>query len=483
MGWWRRRPLSFQLVVIVVVLGGLSLAAAGTVAAVSLRNYLIGQIDQQLLTVSGAEPGGGPQLPRPGGEAFRPTALRTPAAPHTDDDDHGLPAEFYVAVRTPDGAVQVLSRPYGSGAPDLSAVPNTRGVPVTVPGDGGSWRLVARSAPQGTVYYAKPLAEVDQTVARLAIIEAVIGGVVLALLAVLAFFAIRRSLRPLAEVEATAGEIAGGDLSRRVPLHEPTTEVGQLSLTFNTMLDGISRSMDERDAALRESRASEERMRRFVADASHELRTPLTTIRGYSELFRQGAIPAEKVPETFGRVEGESQRMGALVDDLLLLARLDQQRPLESGRVDLLELTNDVVQGARVRLGDDNRRIRLRPEGPGVPVVVGDQARLHQVVANLVANAIKYGAGDVSVEVDGRTAGWVRIGVADQGPGIPDTDKQRIFERFYRGDPSRTRAAGGTGLGLSIVQAIVTRHGGSVSVRDNADGGATFDVWLPAAPE
>ena len=480
MGWWRRRPLSSQLVVIVVVLGGLALLAAGTLAAVSLRSYLIGQIDQQLRAVSGDDHDGRPMMPGRGPRFETTTALHTSVP--TDDDPRGLPAEFYVAVRAPDGTTRVLSRPYGSGAPDLTAVPATRGNPVTVPGDGGSWRLIAQSIPEGTVFYAKPLAEVDETVARLVITEAIIGVLVLVVLALVAFFAVRRSLRPLAQVESTAGEIAAGDLSRRVPLYEPSTEVGQLSLAFNTMIDGIARSMDERDQALTESRASEERMRRFVADASHELRTPLTTIRGYSELYRQGAIEPDKVSDTFGRVEGESQRMGALVDDLLLLARLDEQRPLESSRVDLLELANDVVQSARVHLNGDDRRIRLRPVGDAVPVVIGDQARLHQVMTNLVSNALKYGAGDISVEVDSQTPGWVRFSVSDQGPGIPDDEKQRIFERFFRSDPSRTRAAGGTGLGLSIVSAIVTRHGGSVSVRDNADPGSIFDVWLPAAP-
>ncbi len=473
MAWWRRRPLRTQLLAIVIVLGALALFAAGAVASAALRTYLQGQIDQQLVQVTRSDRplGGGDRLPQPGGPGR--------FTPHDDDDDRSPPGEFYSAVVGSDGVAQVISRPFGDGAPDLSdAAELPTGSPVTVSGDGGSWRVVTQPYNQGTLVVAKPLSEIDAIVARLMALELAIGALVLGLLALAAFFAIRASLRPLEDVEHTATVIAAGDLSRRVPDHEPTTEVGQLSAAFNTMLDEINDTIDERDVALQDSRASEARMRQFVADASHELRTPLTTIRGYSELYRQGGIPDPDVPETFGRVEGEALRMGALVDDLLLLARLDQQRPLEQGRVDLLEVATDVVHAAGAR--HPQRSVRLKSYGTEVPVVTGDEARLRQVLTNLVGNALKYSDGDVRIVVDTRSTGWVRMSVEDHGAGIPDAEKARVFERFYRGDPSRTRAAGGSGLGLSIVSAIVTAHHGQAQVRDNEGSGTIVDIWLPA---
>lgn len=480
MTWWRRRPLSTQLLVIVVVLGGLALAAAGTAASAALRSYLQNQIDQQLVQVTRADRSG------PGSDDLpMPRGFVEPR--HDDDDDEdeehrrNPPGEFYSAVVLSDGQSQVLSRPYDDGAPDLAvAATIPPGQPATVAGDDGPWRVITRPVPGGLLIAAKPLSEIDAVVARLVALEVGIGLAVLGVLALAAYFVIRRSLRPLSDVEHTASAIAAGDLTRRVPEHEPTTEVGQLSAAFNTMLDEINDTIDERDEALTESRASEARMRQFVADASHELRTPLTTIRGYSELYRQGGIPTDKVPETFGRVEGEAERMGTLVDDLLLLARLDQQRPLERREVDVLQLAGDVAHAARAR--HPQRSIKWASHGSAVPVVIGDETRLRQVITNLVGNALKYSDDVIRVEVDTRQPHWVLVSVADHGPGIPDADKGRVFERFYRGDPSRTRAAGGTGLGLSIVAAIVAAHGGHVGVRDNVGGGAIVDVWLPAQP-
>lgn len=484
MRWWRRQSLLVQLVLIVVVLGAAALGLAGAAATASLREYLIGQIDTQLQQASRAPLG--PERPGYGGTA----GARQTAATADDDDDEpaprGLPAEFYVQFASSStGAVTVLSRPRESGAPELPAMTiaeaaERSGEPFTVPGsDGsGSWRAVVQPANGGVITWAKPLADVDSTVTRLTVLELVIGAGVLAALAAIATVAIRRNLRPLVEVEHTATAIAAGDLSRRVPPGEPTTEVGQLSAAVNTMLDSISENIDARDAALTAAQASEARMRQFVADASHELRTPLTSIRGYAELYRQGAIPAPDVPATFARMEGEAERMAGLVNDLLLLARLDQQRPLERAQVDLLALANDVLHSARAAYPD--RELRLAAAGDGVPVVTGDQARLRQVLTNLVMNAVKYTDGPVRITVASAPT-WVGVAVADQGPGIPDADKERVFERFYRGEASRTRAKGGSGLGLSIVAAIVKAHHGTVSVRDNDGGGAVFEVRLPAA--
>lgn len=471
MGWWRRQPLRTQLVVIVVVLGGLALTAAAFAATTALSSYLQGQIDQQLLQVTRADRG--PMQPGP------PGFDRRPDHEHEHDEARGLPGEFYVATVLTTGGVEVLSRPYDEGSPDLTAVSSIPvGRPTTVPGDDGSWRIVGVPSASGSLIVGKSLADVDRTLSRLVALQAAIGALVLGMLALVAFIAVRRSLRPLDEVEQTAVAIAAGDLARRVPEHPPTTEVGQLGSAFNTMLDEINSTIDQRDAALVEAQASEARMRQFVADASHELRTPLTSIRGYSELYRQGGVPTEAVPETLGRIESEAHRMGGLVDDLLLLARLDQQRPLDRESVDLLQVAADEVHAASVR--DPGRRIRLTQHGDEVPVVTGDPARLRQVLANLIGNALKYGEGEVVVTVDSRTSGRVALTVRDHGPGIPDDEKAKIFERFYRGDPSRTRAAGGTGLGLSIVAAIVAAQGGSVAVSDASGGGTAFTVTLPS---
>ena len=471
MGWWRRQPLRTQLVLIVVILGALALAAAGVAATTALRSYLQGQIDQQLLQVTRPDRGPMPLGPPPGDGG--------PDHDHRHDTERGFPGEFYAATILPSGGVEVLSRPYDAGSPDLTAVGSIpAGRPTTVPGDDGAWRIVGVPSADGSLVVGKSLADVDRTVSRLVALEAAIGALVLGLLALAAFFAVRRSLRPLDEMEQTAVAISAGDLDRRVPDHPPTTEVGQLGAAFNTMLDEINSTIHQRDAALTESQESEARMRQFVADASHELRTPLTSIRGYSELYRQGGVPSAAVPETLGRIESEAVRMGVLVDDLLLLARLDQQRPLDRQSVDLLQVVGDEVHAASVR--EPGRTIRSTQRGDRVPLVTGDPARLRQVTGNLIGNALKYSGEDVEVVVDSATAGQVRLTVRDSGPGIPDDEKAKIFGRFYRGDPSRTRAAGGTGLGLSIVSAIVTAHDGTVTVTDTPGGGASFTVVLPS---
>jgi len=221
-------------------------------------------------------------------------------------------------------------------------------------------------------------------------------------------------------------------------------------------------------------------MRRFVGDASHELRTPLTTIRGFAELYRQGAASdAAAVQRLMGRIESESARMGLLVEDLLLLARLDAQRPLEREPVDLLTVASDAVHDAKAVA--PQRVVRLEVlEGPGTPEVMGDEGRLRQVLSNLVTNALTHTPQDTAVTVRvGTLAEQVVLEVADDGPGLSGEDASRVFERFYRTDTSRTRASGGTGLGLSIVAALVSAHGGSVSVDSQPGQGATFRVLLP----
>jgi two-component system, OmpR family, sensor kinase len=482
----RRMPLRVRLVLVSAVLLAVGLALSGAVAATTLRGYLVQRVDDQLGTVAGQ-----PFLDAGGGPGAGPDGDR--------DGDRRGPSEFFVATLDADGTVTSLqTRPFDAGttAPDLSGLDATAARahgsrPFTVGSDTGSgphWRVLARQVggSGSTVVVAHDLADVDHTVGRLALLELVIGLSVVLLLAGVGYALVRRSLRPLTEGEATAAAIAAGDLSRRVPEADARTEVGRLSEALNGMLHRIESAFRVQQESEATARRSEEQMRRFVADASHELRTPLTSIRGFAELFRQGAVADEgELRRVLRRIEDEATRMGVLVDDLLLLARLDQQRPLERRTVDLTALAADAVDDARVVAPD--RPVEL-VTGPGSPVVViGDELRLRQVVGNLVGNALTHTppATPVTVRVgrDTVTSGpRAVLEVADAGPGLSAEEADRVFERFYRADASRTRSHGGTGLGLSIVASLAAAHGGSVEL-DSAPGqGATFRVALPLAP-
>jgi two-component system OmpR family sensor kinase len=277
----------------------------------------------------------------------------------------------------------------------------------------------------------------------------------------------------------TAGEIAAGDLSRRVERAGGRGEVGRLGEALNAMLHQIEEAFADRERAAAELQRSEERLRRFIADASHELRTPLTSIRGHAELFRRGAAAdPEALAQAMRRIEGEAQRMGLLVDDLLLLARLDEGRPLDHAPVDLTAVATDAVTDARAV--EPDRPFELDVDGP--VTVQGDNARLHQLAANLLSNARTHTPSTTPVRVSVRREGdHAVLEVSDRGPGMDPAQAARVFERFYRADVSRARLSGGSGLGLSIVAAVAEAHGGAVAV-DTAPGeGATFSVRLPAA--
>jgi two-component system OmpR family sensor kinase len=344
-------------------------------------------------------------------------------------------------------------------------------VPAASPG-GPNFRVLAiptRDQP-GTTIVAVPLRDVDQTLDRLLVIEVVVVIGVLALLAVLAWFVVRLGLRPLDRIASTAGAIAGGDLSRRVEPANERTEVGRLGLALNAMLAQIERAFRAREA-------SENRLRRFLADASHELRTPLTAIRGYAELFRMGAVrDSAKSRRAMRRIEEEAERMGDLVENLLVLARLDQLPAVAREPVDLAELAADAVEDARA--GAPDRRIEL--ESDQRTVVSGDPSQLRQVVSNLVRNALVHTPAGSPIEVSAvRQDGSGILRVRDHGPGLPGSDPDLLFERFWRADAGRGRESGGAGLGLSIVAAIVSAHGGSVSAEEAGGGGALFTVRLP----
>jgi len=341
-------------------------------------------------------------------------------------------------------------------------------------GKGVGFRVVVFPLSPGGGYLvvAAPTNDVVQTLHRLLLIELVATTAVLAGVGALALVVVRAGLRPLEDIGSTAGAIAAGDLSQRVERAEPRTEVGRLGLSLNAMLAQIQTAFEARQA-------SEDRLRRFVGAASHELRTPLTSIRGYAEMFRRGAgdNPAD-LAVAMRRIEEESIRMGVLVDDLLLLARLDQGRPLEREPVDLAVVAADAVLDARAV--EPDRPIAL--EGNDTAMVVGDELRLRQVAANLLANARQHTPPTSAVRVSVRREnGSVVLEVADDGPGLFPEEADKVFERFYRADPSRNRNLGGTGLGLSIVAAVAEAHGGRARVESVPGQGARFWVELPAA--
>jgi two-component system, OmpR family, sensor kinase len=323
------------------------------------------------------------------------------------------------------------------------------------------------------VVLAIPLGDVESTLSQLLLLEVLIGLAVVAATAILALVIIQIGLRPLQRMGAAAGEIAAGDYSRRVEPATAKTEIGRLGVALNAMLAQI-------EAAFEQRTASERRLRRFIADASHELRTPLTSIRGYSEMLRRGAAESPTDSDLARRrIEEESVRMSALVDDMLLIARLDQGRPLESRPVDLQVIARDAAADARAVA--PQREITL--SAPNIALVSGDDTRLRQVVGNLVRNALVHTPPASAVEIAVTTQnGTAHLSVSDHGPGLPVGDQERIFEPFYRADASRSRDSGGAGLGLSIVSAVVAAHGGKVKVRETSGGGATFDVELPLVP-
>lgn len=465
-------PLRVTLVLALVCLTGLGLLVSGVAVTSAMRNVLMDKVDRQLFDARlWAAPDAPPpqRLPGPQGRE-RPPGL------------------FYVRIQDPDGRTRLLllSGPTAPNPPsDLGKHPRTVG---SVGDPGEHWRALRITTPDGSSLIAIRLTETENIVDRLIGLQVAVGLIVLAVLAVVAQFVIRRSLRPLGEVEKTAAAIASGDLHRRVPVQGTNTEVDRLSQSLNGMLSQIQSAFAATEASEESARRSEARMRRFVADASHELRTPLTTIKGFAELYRQGALAD---PALFmDRIERESKRMSLLVEDLLMLARLDAQRPVERRPVDLLALASDAVHNARAvdaaQRPEEPRRpidLDIRP-GTGTLEVRGDEARLRQVLGNLVNNALIHTPPDAAVTVALTPApDEVVIEVADTGPGLPAEDAERIFERFYRTDTSRSRDSGGTGLGLAIVQALVAAHGGTVSVRSAVGQGTTFAVRLPRSQE
>lgn len=466
-----RLSLRARLVLGVIVLGFAGLAVADVATFASLRSFLIERTDASLddarrgVERSVSEWGGC------GGRGDRPP-------PGTEPGD-------FVQLRGSDGAVlcslSVTER--GEAAPAPPRLPDSIARPqeggdaasyFTVDAQDGGERYRVRASVEprsgGTLIVATSLADVDATLGRLVLIEVLVTAAVLAALAALGLWVVRLGLRPLDAIGSTAAAIAAGDLSKRVERAEPSTEVGRLGIALNAMLGQI-------EAAFHVRAATERKLRRFVADASHELRTPLAAVRAYAELFARGA---DRHPEDLERamagISRESERMTLLVEDLLLLARLDEGRPLGREVVGLDEVVGEAVETAAT----------LEPERPvdfaSAPVVVlGDRERLRQIIDNLLSNVRAHTPPRAPVRVRvGQENGVAVVEVADSGPGMTAEDSSRVFERFYRADASRSRTSGGVGLGLAIVAAVAEAHGGSVAAESTPGKGATFRIALPS---
>jgi two-component system, OmpR family, sensor kinase len=517
-GLSNRTSLRTKLITAVLALVIFALAAMGIAGVSLLRGYLIGPTDnvlknvglqQAVLAAFGGDPGDQHELEVAGyavwwvPEQGAPQSVVQQPASGTFGMSQGnvLPASSLTAIQS-----------------WLNANPET---PTTVPGQfhGDRWRIIGiggatlDGAP-GVVVFGVDVSSAYTTIGELTGVDLIVSVVIVFVLALVGYAVVQANLRPLVDIEETAREIADGHLNRRVPERDPRTEIGRLGRSLNIMLSQIENAFHAREQSEAAAHQSEERMRRFIADASHELRTPLTAIRGFAEYYRQrgglvrrwdrdkapeaaGADPAETgltpddLDRIMHRVEKEAARMGVLVEDLLLLARLDQQRPLARQPVDLLLLAADAVHDARMLA--PTRTIDLSVQPGAAFIMVGDEARLRQVIGNLMSNALTHTPEGTPIEVSvssgtldpqaGDHTPAVILDVTDHGPGMTQEQAQRVFERFYRADQARTRTTGGAGLGLAIVRALVLAQGGVTSVRTAEGQGATFRIALPLAPE
>ena len=461
-----------RLTVGVLVLSAFGFAGAGFGAQALLKDYLIHQVDRQLLSVLD-------------GTASR---LDQAGIAHDEDDDPQAARASTPLNRVPTSISVTVLDPFGNLVGGIGGDLNSNQIteyvkgllpgqvsafgsrPFTIEAPGTDFRVATTVLPSslGSVIVAQSLSDFDKTTHQIGVVFLIIGGIVLLFIAFASRQVIKLSMKPLKKIEKTAEQIAAGDLSARLENFEPNTEVGRLSTSLNTMLSRIEESFAARAE-------SEDKLRRFVADASHELRTPLTSIRGFAELHRQGAVPeGEKTKELISRIEKESMRMGYLVEDLLLLARMDQSRELVITDLDLSNLVKEAVTSAQAA-------------GPDHPITSdiannvhtqGDADKVYQVVTNLLANARTHTPAGTQIHVSAySTHEGSYVSVADKGPGLTAEDQQHIFERFYRVDSSRQRSSNeGSGLGLSIVDEVMKAHGGTVSVASEPGNGATFTL-------
>ncbi|WP_043680098.1 sensor histidine kinase [Streptomyces xylophagus] len=516
---WARASLRSRVLLLAVVLLTAGFTAFSLVTGNALRSYMADRVDAQLrasaqvfalLPATVAKTGTGGKPP-PGLTDFSTEVLGNPVITYVTKDGK---------VESSIDSLAGPKRTEDASGPDLptldaSAVAARAGKPFTVAGTSGDtrWRSIAvpritgakllGGGTPGSVIVSAPMSQVDGTVDRMWHIYETTGLGLLVVLGLAGWFAVRSGLRPLTRIEQTAAEIAAGDLSRRVPeLAGPHTEMGRLATALNGMLAQV-------ETAFAARAESEARMTRFVADASHELRTPLAGIKGLTDLHRMGALAdREDIDATMARIARESDRLARLVEDMLLLARFDEQSlkkadadtdtggdvsavgriapALDLAPMDLRTLAADALHD--VRALDASRPVTLTgPDGVGTPAsapALADEARLRQVVTNLVGNAVAHTPAGSAIRIGVGTVGEEAVlEVADEGPGLTPAQADRIFERFYRADTSRTRATGGAGLGLAIVDSLVGAHGGQVEVRSTPGRGATFRVRLPRHAE
>jgi two-component system OmpR family sensor kinase len=491
----RNLSLRSRLVLGVLLLATVGLVAADIATYTSLRSFLIDRTDASLEAAHReAEAELLVTRPSPSGGGGAPTEGDSEPAPRSrlQDLTRSLPGLY---IETRDGAGTVtfsdqvpefaetgtppapprLPKTISLKPPSAASPDRVRYLTVSsIKGD-VRYRVRASRDPNSTslLILATSLSGVDGTLHRLTLIELLVTGAVLIAIAVLGLWGVRLGLRPLDAIGKTAAGIASGDLTQRVERAEERTEVGRLGLALNAMLGQIESAFKARDA-------TEDKLRRFVADASHELRTPLAAVRAYAELFKRGA---DRRPEDLERamtgITREAARMTLLVEDLLLLARLDEGRPIERERVELSEVVREAVETARTV--DPDREIELDAEEL---VVLGDRHRLRQIVDNLLGNTRAHTPANAPVRVSVTALnGNALVRVEDAGPGMTDEEAERAFERFYRADPSRSRASGGVGLGLSIVSAVAEAHGGEVSVQSEVGKGSTFEISLPLSTD
>ena len=471
--------LRTQLVLVTSVLIALAIAVTSLVAISALRAQMVHQLDEEM-------------------KASSSSLVSSVGTSQTRQD--GAVGSYRVYVLDQHGNVlhsiagadqQAENEPVLTGW-DSEKVKKYHETGTTVNSRTGSndWRIMPISLESSTngqassMVIALPLKQTNQVVALVGVLTFAFGLATLAAAIAMTWVIVTRTFEPLARVEQTAAKIAAGDLSQRIEDYNPSNEIGNLAISLNTMLAQIESSFNAQAK-------SEAKMRRFVGDASHALRTPLVSIRGYSELYRQGALPNdEAVATAMGRIESESKRMGQLVEDLLTLARIDERRESKLAPFDLFHLAVDASNDAYATSPD--REVSLvgltDDVAPTSAPVIGDESRMRQVVANLLTNAMRYTpAGtplEIAVGVREDVPGYPLsvIEVRDHGPGIHGEDRERVFERFYRTDTSRSRETGGTGLGLSIVAAILEQHDGSVHIEETPGGGATFVISLPFYP-
>src|SRR5215469_16330393 len=511
-----RTSLRTKLITAVLALVIMALLAISIASVAMLRGYVTTQHDGRLQAAM-VRINQGAYLPLPGhAEPFSPgsemiVAIQLPgqqlAWPNNGFPNYGGPGSQEPLPQLPTSANWAAS---------------VNGRLITAPAQSGptSWRALGEkindptSGQVATLVVAIPLGNIGAMTRQLAVFDLIVGGVIVVVLAAVGVAVVRSNLRPLDDIEMTAGQIAKGHLNHRIPERDPRTEIGSLGHSLNAMLSQIETAFHAQEESEQAAHESEERMRRFIADASHELRTPLTTIRGFAEYYRQrgglsklqnqvsgtdgadsqapdgsaeGGLTPEDLDRVMHRVEAEASRMGLLVEDLLTLARLDQQRPLTMIPVDLLALTAEAVQDARIVA--PGRAIDLAVAPGAAFLVEGDEGRLRQVIGNLLNNALTHTPPGTPVRVK-ISSGALESGtpaavldVEDDGPGMTADQARRVFERFYRADQARNRASGGTGLGLAIVAGLVDAHGGTVSVRTSPGEGADFQVKLPLSPD